>query len=199
MSQYPQSLLTLIRNFSRLPGIGEKTAERLAIHILHAPEGEARKLAASITELKEKIRLCARCFSLSDDELCSICRNPSRDAGQLCVVEQQADMVAIEKSGGFKGNYHILHGVLSPMNGIGPGDIKIEELMSRIRNQKIDEVVIATGTNVEGDATASYLAEKIAGFSVKVTRIASGVPVGGDLKYVDQMTIKKAMERRHDV
>lgn len=199
MSQYPQSLLNLIRNFSRLPGIGEKTAERLAIHILHAPEGEARKLAASITGLKEKIRLCARCFSLSDDELCSICRNPSRDAGQLCVVEQQADMVAIEKSGGFKGNYHILHGVLSPMNGIGPGDIKIEELLSRIRNQKIDEVVIATGTNVEGDATASYLAEKIAGFSVKVTRIASGVPVGGDLKYVDQMTIKKAMERRHDV
>jgi len=199
MSQYPQSLLNLIRNFSRLPGIGEKTAERLAIHILHAPEGEARKLAASIIGLKEKIRLCSRCFSLSDDELCSICRNPSRDAGLLCVVEQQADMVAIEKSGGFKGNYHILHGVLSPMNGIGPGDIKIEELLSRIRNQKTDEVVIATGTNVEGDATASYLAEKLAGFNVKITRIASGVPVGGDLKYVDQMTIKKAMERRHDV
>jgi recombination protein RecR len=201
MSQYPHSLINLIKNFSKLPGIGEKTAERLAIHILHASEIEARKFAASITELKEKIRLCARCFSLSDDELCSICRNPSRNAGLLCVVEQQADMVAIEKSGGFKGNYHILHGVLSPMNGIGPGDIKIEELLSRIRNQKIDEVVIATGTNVEGEATASYLVEKIAGFNfnIKLTRIASGVPVGGDLKYVDQMTIKKAMERRHDV
>ena len=199
MSQYPQSLSNLIRHLSKLPGIGEKTAERLAIHILHAPDTEARKLAVSITELKEKIRLCARCFSLSDNELCSICRNPSRNAGLLCVVEQQADMVAIEKSGGYKGNYHILHGVLSPMNGIGPGDLKIAELITRIRTQKIDEVVIATGTNVEGEATASYLAEKIAGFNIKITRIASGVPVGGDLKYVDQMTIKKAMERRHDI
>ncbi|MBW1892969.1 MAG: recombination protein RecR [Deltaproteobacteria bacterium] len=206
MSHYPQSLLNLIRNFSKLPGIGEKTAERLAMHIMHAPDGEAGRLAASIADLKGKVRLCSRCFSLSDDELCSICRNPARNAGLLCVVEQQADMAAIEKSGGFKGNYHILHGVLSPMNGIGPGEIKIEELMSRIRHQRIEEVVIATGTNVEGEATASYLvekiaalAERIAGFNVKITRIASGVPVGGDLKYVDQMTIKKAMERRHDV
>ena len=199
MSQYPKSLQNLIRNFSKLPGIGGKTAERLAIHILHAPDGEAQKLADSITELKKKIRLCTRCFSLSDSELCSICSNPSRNAGLICVVEQQADMVAIEKSGGFKGHYHILHGVLSPMNGIGPGDIKIGELISKIRAQKIDEIIIATGTNVEGEATASYLVEKIAGFNIKVTRIASGVPVGGDLKYVDQMTIKKAMERRHDI
>ena len=199
MSQYPRSLINLIKHFSKLPGIGEKTAERLAIHILHAPDGEARKLAGSIMELKEKIRLCTRCFALSDDELCTICSNPGRNAALICVVEQQADMVAIEKSGGFKGNYHILHGVLSPINGIGPGDIKIGELISRIRNQKTDEVVIATGTNVEGEATASYLVEKMAGFNVKITRIASGVPVGGDLKYVDQMTIKKAMERRHDV
>jgi len=206
MSHYPQSLLNLIRNFSKLPGIGEKTAERLAMHIMHAPEGEVRRLAASIADLKGKVRLCSRCFSLSDDELCLICRNPARNAGLLCIVEQQADMAAIEKSGGFKGNYHILHGVLSPMNGIGPGEIKIKELMLRIRHQRIEEVVIATGTNVEGEATASYLveriaglAERIAGFNVKITRIASGIPVGGDLKYVDQMTIKKAMERRHDV
>jgi len=199
MSQYPRSLMNLINHFSKLPGIGEKTAERLAIHILHAPDGEAGKLAGSILELKEKIRLCARCFSLSDDELCTICSNPGRNPALICVVEQQADMVAIEKSGGFKGNYHILHGVLSPINGIGPGDIKIGELISKIRNQRTDEVVIATGTNVEGDATASYLVEKMAGFNIKITRIASGVPVGGDLKYVDQMTIKKAMERRHDI
>ena len=199
MSQYPRSLMNLINHLSKLPGIGEKTAERLAIHILHAPDGEARRLAHSIMELKETIRLCTRCFSLSDDELCAICSNPARNAALICVVEQQADMVAIEKSGGFRGNYHILHGVLSPINGIGPGDIKIGELISRIRTQPTDEVVIATGTNVEGDATASYLVEKMAGFNIKITRIASGVPVGGDLKYVDQMTIKKAMERRHDV
>jgi len=198
MNHYPQSLLNLIRNFSKLPGIGEKTAERLAVHILNAHDSEARMLAGSIAGLKEKIRLCSRCFALSDDELCSICSNPARNSLLLCVVEQQADMAAIEKSGGFKGHFHILHGVLSPMNGIGPDDIRIKELISRIQNNRIDEVVIATGTNVEGEATASYLAERIAGLNVRVTRIASGVPVGGDLKYVDQMTIKKAMERRHD-
>lgn len=199
MSHYPLSLINLIRHFSKLPGIGEKTAERLAMHILHSDDGEARQLAQSIIDLKEKIRLCERCFALSDDALCSICRNPSRHAGLICIVEQQADMAAIERSGGFKGSYHILHGALSPMNGIGPGQLKIKELMARMRNHGIEEVVIATGTNVEGEATASYLKECLAGFRVKVTRIASGVPVGGDLKYVDQMTIRKAMERRHDV
>ena len=199
MSHYPPSLINLIRHFSKLPGIGEKTAERLAMHILHSDDGEARQLAQSIIDLKEKIRLCERCFALSDDALCSICRNPSRHAGLICIVEQQADMAAIERSGGFKGSYHILHGALSPMNGIGPGQLKIKELMARMRNHGIEEVVIATGTNVEGEATASYLKECLAGFRVKVTRIASGVPVGGDLKYVDQMTIRKAMERRHDV
>ncbi len=199
MNYYPASIQNVVKNISRLPGIGEKTAERLALHILKAPRIEAEHLARSILELKDKIRLCSGCFALSDSELCGICSDPARDNSLLCVVEQPADMISVEKYGVFKGLYHILTGVLSPMNGVGPNDIKIRELISRVEKGCVKEVVLATGTNVEGEATASYLAQVLEKHPIKVTRIASGVPVGGDLKYVDQVTLKRAMETRHRV
>ncbi|HPA15227.1 MAG TPA: recombination mediator RecR [Desulfobacterales bacterium] len=196
MAHYPPSILNLIRNLSRLPGIGEKTAERLAMHILRSPRKDAENLSGSILELKNKIRICSMCFGLSDKDVCDICSDPKRDAGMLCVVEQPADMVAIEKTGSFKGRYHILQGVLSPMDGVGPNDIRIRELLSRIAKESIEEVVLATSTTVEGEATASYLVECLKTHPVKLTRIASGIPVGGDLKYVDAVTLQKAMETR---
>lgn len=199
MSFYPSSILNLIRNISMLPGIGEKTAERLAMHILRAPRREAEQLARSILEMKDKTKLCSRCYGLSDSDICNICSDQTRSADILCVVEQPADMAAIEKSGSYKGLYHILQGVLSPMNGVGPDKIRIKELISRIEKNRIKEVVLATGTNVEGEATASYIAQLLNKFPIKVTRIASGVPMGGDLKYVDQVTLKRAMETRHAV
>jgi len=199
MNHYPSSILKLIKSLSRLPGIGEKTAERLAMHILRAPRREAEQLSSSIVEVKDKIRLCSVCFGLSDTDICNICSNRTRTSSILCVVEQPADMVAIEKSGSFTGLYHILEGVLSPMDGIGPDNIRIKELISRISQGEIKEVVLATGTNVEGEATAAYIAERIENYRIKVTRIASGIPIGGDLKYVDQVTLKKAMETRHAV
>lgn len=199
MSYYPSSLQRLIKSFSRLPGIGQKTAERLAIHILRAPRKEAEQLAQSIMEIREKVRLCAMCFALSDSEQCKICGDPARASSVLCVVEQPADMVAIEKSGAFTGLYHILQGALSPMNGVGPDQLRIRELISRIAEGIVKEVVLATSTTLEGEATASYLAEQLSGYPVKVTRIASGVPIGGDLKYVDQVTLKRAMETRHGI
>ena len=199
MGLYPLSILNLIRNISRLPGIGEKTAERLAMHILRAPRREAEQLAGSILEMKDKIKLCSICYAFSDSHICNICSDQTRSAAILCVVEQPADMVAIEKSGSYKGLYHILQGALSPMNGVGPDKIRIKELISRIEKNRIKEVVLATGTNVEGEATASYIAQLLNKYPVKVTRIASGVPMGGDLKYVDQVTLKRAMETRHTV
>ena len=199
MSHYPATIVNLIKNICKLPGIGEKTAERLAMHILRAPRKEAEQLSKSILEAKEKVRLCKLCYGLSDDEVCKICTDPTRDASLLCVVEQPADMVAMEKSGAFIGRYHILSGVLSPMNGVGPEDIRIAELIAKIKRGQIKEVVLATSTSVEGEATASFIAERLETDTLKVTRIASGVPMGGDLKYVDQVTLKKAMEARHDV
>jgi recombination protein RecR len=196
-SHYPATIVVMIKNLSKLPGIGEKTAERLSMHILQAPLKEMENLANSILEVKKKVRLCSKCFGLSDDEVCKICNDPSREQNVLCLVEQPADLVAIEKSGAFKGVYHVLNGVLSPMDGIGPEDIRIKELEIRILEGQINEVVIATGTNVEGEATACYIAELLGKYSVKIMRIASGVPIGGDLKYVDQVTLRKAMECRH--
>ena len=197
MQHYPQSIRNLIRRLARLPGIGEKTAERLAMHILKTPRKEAEELAASIIQLKEKVRLCSRCFSLSDAERCRICSDPGRDESLLCVVEQPADMVSIEKSGAYRGLYHVLAGVLSPMDGVGPEDIRIGELMRRIREGTVQELILATGTSVEGEATATYIKERLTGLPVRVSRIASGVPIGGDLKYVDQVTLKRALDFRH--
>ena len=197
MSYYPPSIQNLIKNIARLPGIGEKTAERLALHVLRAPQREAEELAQSLLDIKEKVKFCSKCFALSDNELCHLCSDPARDPAVLCVVEQPADMVAIEKSGAFRGLYHVLSGALSPMNGIGPENIRIRELMSRIQTDQIKEIVLATATNVEGEATASYIAQLLEKHPIKVSRIASGVPMGGDLKYVDQVTLKRAMETRH--
>ncbi len=199
MSHYPPSILNLIKHIAKLPGIGEKTAERLAMHILRSPRTEVERLSNSMMAAKENIRLCNQCFGLSDDDICQICSNPARDMGLLCVVEQPADMVAMEKSGAFNGHYHILSGVLSPMNGIGPEDIRLGELIAKIERGRIKEVVLATSTTVEGEATAVYIKERLVKYPLKVTRIASGVPIGGDLKYVDQVTLKKAMEKRHDL
>ncbi len=199
MSHYPPSIINLIQRIAKLPGIGEKTAERLAMHILRSPRTEVEKLSNSITTAKNNIRLCKQCFGLSDDDICQICSNPARDAAILCVVEQPADMVAMEKSGAFNGRYHILAGVLSPMNGIGPEDIRLGELIAKIEGGQVKEVVLATSTTVEGEATAAYIKERLVTYAIMVTRIASGVPIGGDLKYVDQVTLRKAMEKRHDL
>lgn len=196
-SHYPATIVALIKNLSKLPGIGEKSAERLSMHILQAPLKEMENLANSILDVKKKVRLCSKCFGLSDSEICKICKDPSREQNALCLVEQPADLVAIEKSGAFKGLYHVLHGVLSPMENIGPEDIRIRELEERISDGRINEVIIATSTNVEGEATACFIAELLGNYSVKIMRIASGVPIGGDLKYVDQVTLRKAMECRY--
>ena len=199
MNHYPKTILNLIRSISKLPGIGEKTAERLALHMLRAPRPEVETLSRAILAMKENVMFCSACFALSDNDRCHICSNPSRNTGSLCVVEQPADMVAIERSGAFSGMYHILQGVLSPIDGIGPGDIRIRELLSRVAATGVKEVVIATGTSVEGEATAAYLSEQLAAYPARVTRIASGVPMGGDLKFIDQVTLKRAREKRHGI
>ena len=196
MSHYPPTLVRLIRQLSRLPGIGEKTAERLAMHILSAPGEEAVQLAESIRTAKQNVRMCSVCHGLSDSETCHICSNPSRDHATVCVVEQPSDMIALEKSGAYIGLYHVLQGVLSPMDGVGPENIRIKELEERLQRGDITEAVLATGTSVEGEATASYLAEMLKKYPVKITRIASGVPIGGDLKYIDALTLKRALDFR---
>ena len=199
MNHYPQTIQQLIISLSKLPGIGTKTAERLAMYILRAPKKDMTLLAQRICEVKDKTRLCGLCFTLSDGDRCRICSDPGRDRHKLCVVEQPADMVSIEKSGAWRGLYHILQGALSPMEGIGPEALRIKELMDRIASETIEEVVLATGTSTEGESTASFLSRQMEPLAVKVSRIASGVPMGGDLKYIDQVTLKKAMDRRHDI
>jgi len=194
---YPDPILRLINSLSTLPGIGKKTAERLALHILHAPNHEAATLAADIIELKNSIRLCAVCFALSDKDKCRICSDPLRDKKLICVVENPTDMAAIEKSNAFSGTYHILGGALSPIDGIGPDDIRIKELFKRADPEKIKEIILATKTNVEGEATASYILEKLKKTKIRITRIASGIPMGSDLQYIDQLTMQKAMEKRY--
>jgi recombination protein RecR len=197
MNHYPEPILKLISSLSTLPGIGKKTAERLALHILHAPNHEAAALAADIVELKSSVRLCAICFSLSDKETCRICSDPQRDKSLICVVENPTDMAAIEKSHAFSGTYHILGGALSPMDGIGPEDIRIAELIARSDNKEVKEIILATKTNVEGEATAAYILDRLKGKNIRLSRIASGIPMGGDLQYVDPLTMQKAMEKRY--
>jgi len=199
MNPYPQSIRNAINQLVRLPGIGQRTAERLAMHLLRASEKEVNNLARSLVELKKQTMLCSQCFTLSDTPLCRVCRDSARTQNQLCVVEGPAEMMAIENTGAYNGLYHVLHGVLSPMDGIGPDDIRINELLRRIERGAITEVVLATGTQVEGEATAAYLAERLKSHPITVTRIASGMPVGGDLKYTDPVTLKNAMEKRHAI
>ncbi|MBC8441825.1 MAG: recombination protein RecR [Deltaproteobacteria bacterium] len=199
MNHYPEPILKLINSLSKLPGIGKNTAERLALHILHAPNHEAVTLASDIIELKNSIQICTVCFALSDKDKCRICSDPQRDQTSICVVENPTDMSAIEKSNAFLGTYHILGGALSPIDGIGPDDIRIKELFKRAASKTIKEIILATKTNVEGEATASYILEKLKKTKIKLTRIASGIPMGGDLQYIDQLTMQKAMEKRYDV
>ncbi len=197
MKHYPEPILSLINSLSKLPGIGKKTAERLALHILHAPSQEAATLAADIIELKNSVRLCKVCFALTDQEVCRTCSDPMRDQSLICVVENPADMAAIEKSNAFSGTYHILGGALSPIEGIGPDDIRLKELFKRAVPEKTKEIILATKTNVEGEATASYILSRLKNTPITITRIASGIPMGGDLQYVDQLTMQKAMEKRY--
>lgn len=199
MQHYPQSMQNLIRSLAKLPGVGEKTAERLANHILRRPLSEAEQLSHSIMAMKQHLGLCSRCFGLSDGEYCRICQDPSRNAALLCVVEQPADMISIEKSGAFNGLYFILGGALSPMDGIGPDDLHVKELMMRVRAGDIAEVILATGTGVEGESTAAFLADRLGQTGLHVTRIASGVPIGGDLQFIDKMTLKCALDCRREL
>lgn len=196
MHPYPEPMTRLIRSLCRLPGIGEKTAERLVMFLLHSSPRDVAELAENISNLKKEIRLCRICFGLSDADVCRICKNPARDKSRVCVVENPADLAAIERSGAFNGCYHVLHGLISPMDGIGPNDLRIRELEERIRRGSVSEVIIATGTSVEGEATADFIKKALAPMKVLVTRIASGVPMGGELKYVDPVTLKKAIEAR---
>jgi recombination protein RecR len=197
MNHYPESIIKLITSLSKLPGIGKKTAERLALHILHAPNHEAATLAADIIELKNSIQLCSNCFALSEHPMCKICSDPVRDRSIICVVENPTDMAAIEKSGSFSGTYHILGGVLSPIDGIGPDDLRIKELFKRADKGNIQEIILATKTNVEGEATAAYISDLLKSRNVNLTRIATGIPMGGDLQYVDQLTMQQAMDKRY--
>ncbi len=198
MGIYPPPLEKLIEQFTTLPGIGQKSATRMALHILRSKKDAAEALAKSLLEVKEKIRFCSTCFNLTDDDPCSICSNPSRANGVLCVVEWPGDQLALEDSGTFKGKYHILHGVLAPLDGIGPEDLKIGKLLSRIQEEEIEEIILATNPTTGGEATASFLSglltERFQG--LRVTRIALGIPMGGDLKYMDRMTIQHALNSR---
>jgi len=189
------SLEALIRSLSRLPGIGEKTASRLALYIVRMNPEEARSLARSIVEVKEKVGLCSVCFNLTEHDPCLICADPERSREVVCVVEGPGDLMAVERAGGFRGTYHVLHGVLAPMEGVGPEELKVAALLSRVEKGGVREVVLATNPSVEGEATAAYLARMLSG-KAKVTRIAYGIPFGGDLKYCDDLTLKRALEAR---
>jgi len=198
MNVVPPALERLIEDLNRLPGIGKKTATRLALHILRKPPTEAHDLAHDLANLHEAISLCSNCFAFSEADPCIICADPGRDPGLICVVEEPGDMMAIEKTSSFKGHYHILHGVLSPMDGMGPEEIKINALLTRVRKQQTREVLIATSSTVPGEATASYLVSRLQSLPVKTTRLACGIPMGMDIKYADELTLSRAIESRKE-
>jgi recombination protein RecR len=191
--QIAEPLLIAIEELSKLPGIGKKTAQRLALYILKNDENTVNKLVSSLKDLKEKLRLCARCFNFSEGEYCSICTSSKRDNGIMCIVEEASDVIAIEKTNEFGGLYHVLGGVLSPLAGVGPENLKIRELMRRFENEEIKEVILALNPDTEGEATSLYLARLIKPLGVKVTRIARGLPIGGDLEFADEATIGRAV------
>lgn len=199
MSYYSPSIEKLIESFERLPSIGHKTAVRLAFHMLDLSKEETEEFINSIINAKEKLKYCSNCYNISDTDPCPICSSPKRDSSVICVVEDVRDVMAMERTHEFKGVYHVLHGTISPMNGIGPEDIKIKELLNRIANNDIKEIIIATNPRVEGEATAIYLSKIIKPLGIKVTRIAHGIPVGGDLEYTDEVTLSKALEGRREL
>lgn len=199
MSIYSPSIEKLIQSFEKLPSIGNKTAARLAFYILNASEEETNDFVSSIINAKKNLKYCSKCYNISDTDPCQICGNPKRDQSEICVVEDVRDIIAMEKTHEFRGVYHVLHGSISPMNGIGPDDIKIKELLARLMDGQVKEVILATNPRVEGEATAMYLSKLIKPLGIKVTRIAHGIPVGGDLEYTDEITLTKALEGRREL
>lgn len=198
MDIYSGHMNKLIEQLSRLPGVGAKSAQRLAFHIINMPKEEVEGLASAMTDAKAHIKYCKECFTLTDDEICTICANEKRDHSTIMVVEQTRDMAAYEKTGKYEGVYHVLHGAISPMLGIGPSDIKLKELMKRLEGD-VQEVIIATNSSLEGETTAMYISRLIKPTGIKVTRIASGVPVGGDLEYIDEVTLLRALDGRTEL
>ncbi|MDE6968715.1 MAG: recombination mediator RecR [Eubacterium sp.] len=198
MDYYSAQISRLIESLSGLPGIGVKSAQRMAFHILNMPETEVEKLSNAIIEARRKVCYCKQCYTLTDEETCPICKNPNRDQKTIMVVENPRDLAAYEKTGKFEGVYHVLHGAISPMLGIGPGDIRLKELMQRLQGD-VDEVIIATNSSLEGETTAMYISKLIKPTGIKATRIASGVPVGGDLEYIDEVTLLRALEGRTEL
>jgi len=196
MGIYPPPLEKLIRELTRLPGIGQKSASRVALYVLRSDRKLAEELSRSILDVKEKIRFCSTCFNFTEEDPCPICRDQSRANGIICVVEGAGDQLAIEESGIFKGRYHVLHGVLSPLDGVGPEDLKIGELLGRLEIEKIQEIILATNPTAEGEATASYLIDILSDKGLRISRIALGVPMGGDLKYMDAMTLQHSIKSR---
>ena len=198
MSYYSPSIEKLIESFEKLPSVGHKTAARLAFYILNSSEEETNEFINSIKNAKANLKYCSKCYNISDTDPCIICSNPKRDENTICVVEDVRDIIAIERTHEYKGVYHVLHGSISPMNGIGPDDIKIKELLSRI-TPEVKEVILATNPRVEGEATAMYISKLLKPLGVKITRIAHGIPIGGDLEYTDEITLSKALEGRREL
>ena len=199
MAYHPPSVGRLVEALQRLPGIGPKTAQRLTFHLLKQPEAAVRELAEALIDLKARVVNCSRCFNVTDEDPCRICADPARDAGLLCVVEEPNDLMAMERTGEYRGHYHVLLGALSPLEGIGPDELKVRELLQRLEADRVGEVILATNPNVEGDATAIYLAKLLRPLGVRVTRIARGLPVGGDLEYADEVTLARALEGRKEM
>jgi recombination protein RecR len=199
MVNYAPPVQALIDEFGRLPGIGPKSAQRIAFHLLKLPAADANRLAQAITDAKARVSFCERCFNVSEGPLCGICSDERREPTVLCVVEDARDIVAVEKTGEFKGRYHVLLGAISPIDGIGPDQLKVRELLLRIEPERVQEVILCTNPNIEGEATAMYLARLLRPLGLKVTRIASGLPVGGDLEYADELTLGRALEGRREV
>lgn len=198
MEMYSGHINKLIEELAALPGIGNKSAQRLAFHLINMPEAKVKRLANTIVDAKENVRYCSTCYTLTDKELCPICANQNRNHKLIMVVENSRDLAAYEKTGKYDGVYHVLHGAISPMLGIGPSDIKLKELMQRLQDD-VEEVIIATNSSLEGETTAMYISKLIKPIGVKVTRIASGVPVGGDLEYIDEVTLLRALEGRTEI
>ncbi len=198
MDYYSDQISTLIEELSRLPGIGEKSASRLAFHLIHMPEEEVEHLAQTIVDTRKNVRYCKECCTLTDQDICPICSNPERDHSTIMVVENTRDLAAYEKTGKYNGVYHVLHGAISPMQGVGPEDIRLKELVKRLSGD-VKEVIIATNSSLEGETTAMYISKLIKPTGVKVSRIASGVPVGGDLEYIDEVTLLRALEGRTEL
>lgn len=199
MSYYAKPIANLIEEFARLPGIGPKTAQRIAFYVISMPKDNVSRFAEALLDARGKIRYCSLCGNLTDEDPCKICSSRERDITTICVVENPRDIVAMERTREYKGLYHVLHGAISPMDNIGPDDIKIKELLGRLKDNIVKEIILATNPNVEGEATAMYISKLLKPFNIKVTRIAHGVPVGGDLEYADEVTLTKALEGRKEI